>query len=78
MKKWLTSLGPNNIMWTLALDNKAKLECMLLIFVAKFHIIDLKLNFLYVNHDYMKIMSTVMESAWLMKLNPSWLQKDNI
>lgn len=78
MEKWLTSLGPNNIMWALDLDNKAKLECMLLIFVAKFHIIDLKLNFLYVNHDYMKIMSTVMVSAWLMKLNPSWLQKDNI
>ena len=78
MKKWLSSLGPTNIMWALHLDNKAKLGCMLLIFIAKFHIIDLKLNFLYVNHDYMKIISTVMVSAWLTKLSPSWLQKDSI
>lgn len=41
-----SSLGPNNILWTFGLTNGVKSECMLSIFMAKFHKLDLKLNFL--------------------------------
>lgn len=55
-KKNLSSLGPNNILWTLYLGCGAKSESMLSMFIVQFHKLDLKLNFLlYINHDHMKL-----------------------
>ena len=65
-------------MWALGLNDKAKLECMLFIFIAKFHMIDLKLNFLYVNHDYMRIISIAIVSAVTYEDKSLILPEDNI
>lgn len=65
-------------MWALDLNDKAKLECMLFIFIAKFHMIYLKVNFLYVNHDYMRIISIVIVSAMTYEGKSLILPEDNI
>lgn len=65
-------------MWALDLNDKAKLECMLFIFIAKFHMIDLKVNFLYVNHDYMRIIPIVIVSAMTYEGKSLILPEDNI
>lgn len=45
-KNKLFSLGLNNILRTFGPTSGVKSECMLSIFMAKFHKLDLKLNFL--------------------------------
>lgn len=76
-KNNLSSLRPNNILWTSGLTSGVKSESMLSIFTAKFHKLDLKLNFLlHINHNCVKRIPIVIISMMIHTDSFSCLHED--